>query len=123
MVRERIVFDVQAGSPAMDIYFHFMHKRSPQLVVPGWKEALRREGVQMTDIRLLLEDFTLLRQYFFYYATILKQKQNSAKNSTSLLGQETGQHFSRAVIYPLYVDVDRFFQDYRNNAEHIDVRK
>ena len=122
-VRERIVFDVQAGSPAMDIYFHFMHRRSSQLVVPGWNEALRREGVRTTYIRLLLEDFALLRQYFFYYATILKQKQNSAENLTSLLGEETGQHFSRAVIYPLYVDVDCFFQDYRNNAEHIDVGK
>ena len=109
MVRDRMLFDVQAKSPAVDLYFHFVHNPYSDPVLPVWCNVIKREHANDWIKIVLEEDLALLRQCFFYFATHLKQK--PSKTSPFLYKYAINQYFSRAVIYPLYIDADSYFQE------------
>ena len=108
MIIQNHVFDYQNKTPAIDLAFCFLEFSFGNKVCNAWKRLVAVPTVR--DIRVNNAEYEVLRKVFRYFSKRTKCQQITyAKGRLQLLVKHgISQHFTRAVIYPLYTDPDSF---------------
>ena len=98
------LYDLENKSPAFDLYYHFIGEKSQELVNEPWLCMVKEDSVR--TISMTKEEFLRLQLIFRHFSAQTRAKLSTSSSLLSSYG--ISQYFSRAVVYPLDADQDRF---------------
>ena len=108
LVVESLKFDLQNKSPVIDLHFCFLTPQKCKAMYTEWVAVYSSEMSEMKHFTIDGMERDLLLKVFTYFAqrTVPASKQPS-KTYQLLVQHKIDQFFTRAVLYPLYTNINK----------------
>ena len=105
VVHQRVV-DIQTISPAIYLSFCFLDMSNVMHVALKWQRMIDLDTVK--NIMVNDEEYKILQRVFQHFAkrTFISSKKITDSRQRMLMTNKLSRHFTPAVIYPLYTDLD-----------------
>ena len=115
------VFDTVRQTPALDLSYCIMNKDIFHTVFQHWKLVCIEPSMSPTEIPGSEQDYTFLCNVLYHFT---RRTHRSVKNPSHMLRKYHLDHyFTRAMVYPLYCDPERFLIEMEFAKKTFDINQ